>query len=431
MRLLIITYYWPPSSGSGVQRWMYFAKYLHEFGIEPIVLTVKPEKASYRYIDESLNKEVEHVTVYRTSTREPLKLYSFLRSGSSRKAIPHGHVGNRKGLVSWLGNVVRSNFYVPDARIGWNRFALREARRILAAKPVDALITTGTPHSTHLIGLQLKKETGIKWLADFRDPWSELYYNKELKRLPFASRRDARLERQVLDAADMVLSVGPSLSRLLAGKVAARDKFRFILNGYDEEKMASLTRHPGPKFAMTFIGLLTMHQPFHAIVDALRKVAERKSDFAHRSQLVFAGTIEDEVLALARSIPGVEMIHHGRVSHRRSLELMMNASLLLNCLPETEESKLFITGKMMEYLATGNPVLSTGPVDGDAAALLKETANGRMFPAADVEGMADFVNVAFGKWASGESFLNENRDRFSRYSRRETTRELAGILRNL
>lgn len=433
MTALIITYYWPPSSGSGVQRWMYFAKYLGEFGIKPVVLTVKPDKASYRYLDESLNEHVSHISTHRTNTREPLKLYSLLKSGSSRKAIPHGHVGEKKSLVGRFGNFIRSNFYVPDARKGWNKFAMREARKIISEHDPDLIITTGTPHSTHLIGLRLKAEFGAKWLADFRDPWTELYYNKELKRLPFAWRKDKALELNVLRNADAVVSVGPSLSRLLADKLQPDEhsKFHHILNGYDANKMQLLTSQPQKKFTMTFIGLLTVHQPFHGIVNAIKEVALNQPEFVSNAQLAFAGTIEDEITDMCKQVQGLEVVNHGRLSHEASLQLMLNSNLLLNCLPETEDAKFFITGKMMEYLATGHPVLTVGPLDGDAAALLDETTNSKTFLKDDQEEMAGFIGRVFTKWDAGETSANKNMERISKYSRYETTRQLAELIKSM
>ena len=182
-KALIITYYWPPSGGSGVQRWMYFAKYLKDFGIDPIVVTVDEKKASYKYIDESFVELVKDIEVNKTGTWEPLKLYSKLTSGDSNAAIPLGFTGeSRPTLFQKLSRAIRGNFFIPDSRIGWNCFAFKEAKKVISENKIDVIITTGPPHSAHLVGLKLKKYFDIPWIADFRDPWTGLYYNKFLYR---------------------------------------------------------------------------------------------------------------------------------------------------------------------------------------------------------------------------------------------------------
>ena len=410
---------------------MYFAKYMGNFDVRPIVLTVKPDQASYRYMDESLSEHVAHIQTHRTRTRELLRIYSLLRTGSASKGIPHGHVDGGRSLIGRLGNFIRSNFFVPDARVGWKRFATKEGRRIIRNEKVDVIITTGTPHSTHLIGMILKKEFGLPWLADFRDPWVELYYNKELKRLPFAWRKDKRLERDVLRSADVVLSAGPSLSALLAGKLPEHDrsKFHHILNGYDAEMMQGLMKQKQDRFTMTFIGLLTAHQPFTSILKALKRLSAQRDDFASRSTLAFAGTVEDQVFQEANVIAGLKVDYRGRVSHKESLQMMMNSQLLLNALPETDEAQLFITGKMMEYLATGNPILCIGPLDGDAVALLQGTTNSSMFAKSDEQGIARFVEMVFDKWSEGVEFSNAHLSQVKQHSRFETTRRLADLIK--
>ena len=212
-KVLILTYYWPPSGGSGVQRWMYFSKYLKKLGWEPVVITVDEKQASYSVLDFELLDQVKGIQVIKTDTKEPLKIYSKILTGSSNKGIPQGAV-SKKGWLPKVAAFVRGNFFIPDARKGWNNFAKIEAEKLIRQQGIKKLITTGPPHSTHLVGLQLKAEFRIQWWADFRDPWTNIFYNKDLYLTAWAKRIDARWEEKVLQTADGILTtVGGNLIR--------------------------------------------------------------------------------------------------------------------------------------------------------------------------------------------------------------------------
>ena len=195
-KVLIITYYWPPSGGSGVQRWMYFCKYLKDFGIEPIVITVDEKKASYRNLDFSFCELVEDIEVYKTNTLEPLKFYSKIMSGDKMLQFLQ-HLQVNLNLTIFKKLVVSfGNFFLPDARIGWVKYAVRMAKNVIANNDISYLITTGPPHSTHLIGLKLKKYFSIPWMTDFRDSWTALHYNNFLYRTKSAKLRVLSLKKK-------------------------------------------------------------------------------------------------------------------------------------------------------------------------------------------------------------------------------------------
>jgi hypothetical protein len=217
-KILIISYYWPPAGGSGVQRWMYFAKYLKELGYEPIVITVDEKKASYPVVDPSLLRETARIRILKTSTWEPLRWYSFLTSGDSQKGIPQGEV-KTLSLVEKFAAFIRGNYFIPDARKGWVPFALKEARKVLELEDVNHLITTGPPHSTHLVGIELKKQFKVNWWADFRDPWTDIFYNKFLYRTTKSISKDISLEKEVLKKADGIITT-------VAGKLLEQLRFK-------------------------------------------------------------------------------------------------------------------------------------------------------------------------------------------------------------
>ena len=204
-KILIISYYWPPAGGSGVQRWMYFAKYLKQLGWDPIVITVDEGKASYAVWDKSLLEEVEDIHIIKTTTREPLRWYSLLTTGSSQKGIPQGEV-KRKSALGKFAAFVRGNFFIPDARKGWIPFAIKAAQKVLKEETISYLVTTGPPHSTHLAGLQLKEQFDVKWWVDFRDPWTDIFYNKQMRRTHKSQAKDAALEKRILQNAKGVIT---------------------------------------------------------------------------------------------------------------------------------------------------------------------------------------------------------------------------------
>ena len=432
-RILIITYYWPPSGGSGVQRWMYFCRYLSDFGYHPIVLTVSENNASYKNIDKSFVEKVKDIETHKTKTFEPLKLYSFLTTGSSKKGIPQGNVETKKTeILKTIFTFIRGNFFIPDARVGWNSHALKKARKIIEQERPEMIITTGPPQSTHLIGLQLKKEYSIKWVADFRDPWTELYYNKDMMRTNWAKKKDELLEKEVLESADRVLTVGFKLKELLQKKVPSnQDKFHHIYNGYDSFLFKEIQVETHDHFEITFIGLLTKKQPYMAIIESVKKFLGIIPNA--NIQLCLCGNIENEILeAFKRELLTVKIDIQGYVDHKTALKFMKRSQLLLNPLPVMEGSDILITGKQMEYIATGNPILCIGNTKSESAIILKNVVNGRFFEKEQIDEISEFLLYVYQKWERNEPYLNDvDSESITSKSRFETSRQLAQFLNDL
>jgi hypothetical protein len=429
-KILILTYYWPPAGGSGVQRWMYFAKYLGDFGYEPIVITVNTNQASYKNIDAGLLKQVENIRTVRTKTFELLKFYSVITTGNTKKGIPQGNVKN-KGFFSKFSAFVRGNFFVPDARIGWNRYAYKAALAHIEKEDIKLVITTGPPQSTHLIGLKLKQTLGVKWLADFRDPWTGLYYNKDMQRMSWANHKDARLEKNVLKNAYRILTVGFKLKELLQNNLGASpDKFHHIYNGFDSEVMDNLRKKimRSSEFEITFIGLLTDNQPYIAIIEAL-KIFMAKVDPAN-IKLCLAGNIQTEILeSFKNSLPHLKIEIHGYIKHEKAMELMLKSDLLINVLADMANSEILISGKQMEYVATGNPILCIGNKNGESALILENIKNAYVLQKDEIMGIADAIEATYLAWKNGEGIQNNVTDEIIRQkSRYETTRQLGAYL---
>ncbi len=194
-KLLIISYYWPPSGGPGVQRWLKNTKYLVKHGVQPYVITVDEKYASYFQVDESLEKEVDPgVNVYKTRSFEILNLYKkFSRDGH----LPTSGFSNAgaTSMKQKITTALRSNLFIPDPRRGWNRYAFRQAKALIRTEGIDTVLTTSPPHSSQLIGLKLKRQMGVRWIADFRDPWTDIYYYSDFGHSRLSSYLDGRMEK--------------------------------------------------------------------------------------------------------------------------------------------------------------------------------------------------------------------------------------------
>jgi len=414
-----------------VQRWLYFCKFLERFGIKPFVITVDEKKASYKFIDKSFAEKVKHVEVYRTNTVEPLKIYSRLLSGDSSAEIPQGFAGESSpNIFQKISRFVRGNFFLPDARVGWNRFALKKAEEIIRREKIKLVITTGPPQSTHLIGLKLKKKMNVKWIADFRDPWTEIYYNSMLYKTSWAKKYEEKREKQVLNAADGVIAIGPGLRNLLQRKVGGSqpEKFHFVYNGYDQDAFEGLQRTPDKDhFTICHIGILSDNQPVTAFLNALQKfLLKHDNKISSSIRLKFVGKVSPGIMQeINMLVPGIEAEIISYLPHKEALIHMQNADLLLNSFAISAESDILVSGKLMEYIATGNPILALGNTNGDAASLLQTMAYAKIFERKDVNGISDFIENIYGHWKNGKSFEKLNT---IQYSRLETTRQLATIL---
>ena len=414
-KVLILTYYWPPSGGSGVQRWMYFAKHLKSLGWEPIVVTVDEEKASYGVLDESLNQEVDGIRVIKTSTREPLQWYSRLTTGSKKKGIPQGEV-KRKSVFGKLSAFIRGNFFIPDARIGWVPCALKAARKIVAKEHITTIITTGPPHSSHLIGLQLQKEFKVNWFVDFRDPWSDVFYNKDLYRRSRAVSKDLKLELQVLQAAQgIITTVDGRLHESLIEKAPAQ-KFYALPNGFDSELMNRVTVEKNSHYLhVVYTGLLTHNQPYNGVFKILNDLSATQP-----IKLSLAGNIAPDIInEIKISFPKIDTIFHGYLSHKEAVGLMKSANLLINFIFIGAQTQM-ISGKILEYIATEIPILSIGNPDSEAAKFLEQGTAAVMLDQSNLKEMRLFIDTVI----SQKDTLQNEFPSLEKWSREALTKRL-------
>ncbi|MGQ7867863.1 glycosyltransferase family 4 protein [Sunxiuqinia sp. sy24] len=417
-KVLIITYYWPPSGGAGVQRWLKFTKYLSSFGIQPIVLTVDPGRASYAQRDESLKDEVaDELLVYTTKTVE---LYDLYKKLIGKGEIPYGGFSNQQeeSVLQKVAKVVRGNFFIPDPRKGWNRFAYQKAVQLIREHQIDTVITTSPPHSTQMIGLKLKRQLGIRWIADLRDPWTDIYYYGELYRSSWAKRRDQVLELKVLQAADQIVTVSKALKRLFDEKLGGTtgSKILVVPNGYDEDDFDVKVPVSDDKFVITYTGTISTAYDMDGLLRALRELDEQQ-----QKGILFrlVGNIPPVIIDRIRhELPLIELDLVGYVDHAKSVSYLLKSSIQLLIIPKIENNKGIVTGKFYEYLASGKPVLAIGPMGGDLGEVIMETACGLLFDYSDSEGIKKMLTQNL------QGSFEINRDRATKYSRRELTQKL-------
>ena len=428
LRLLVITYYWPPSGGAGVQRCLKFVKHLGHYHIEPTVITVDPAEASYPVRDESLLAEVPgNVRVIRTGTSEPFESYKRLTG----RAVPYGGFANegKPGLVQKALRFVRGNLFIPDPRRGWNRHALAAVEKLLAAgEQFDAVLTSSPPHSTQLIGLELQRRHGLRWLADMRDPWTDIYYYKDLHHTPLASWLDARYERQVLTQADAVLVTSPETKRLFMAKLPALPgaKFHVLPNGYDESDFQHPSRPPADCLRITHTGTITELYHIEELLKAIATCAAAHPDVPLR--LRFVGQVSTELRAqLERA--GLQAITEfiPFVPHDKSVEYLLASSALLMAIPDVPRNFGILPGKVFEYLAANKPILCVGPAGSDADNLLQECGAGQALPYQDFNLMLETLANLVAQWRISPN-LDLPAVSHTRYSRRGLTGKLAAIV---
>lgn len=426
-KILIITYYWPPAGGPGVQRWLKFTKYLPEFGWKPIIYT--PENPSYPLLDESLMKDVpEDLEIVRTKIWEPYQLAEKLNKSNKKFKAGQFDVGNNQSWKSKLSIWVRGNFFIPDARVFWVNPSTQFLEQYLKINNIETIVTSGPPHSMHLIGLNLKKKfPDLKWIADFRDPWTEISYYKHLKLTNRSDKKHRSLESEVFKNADITLAT----SYTDAENFRKNGANAFcITNGFDETDSNPQTLQPSnspTQFTLSYIGVLEQLRNPENLWKALDNLVKTNSDLAENFNLKFVGRIDDKILeVIERSSLKDHIQNLGYVSHDKAVDEMAKSSLLLITNFPNDSSKGIIPGKIFEYLATGKQIISFGPNEADVAKILDETKAGKHFGYNDSKEIEDFILEKFELWKNGN--LLENTQNIEQFSRRNLTKQLSEIL---
>ena len=429
-RVLIITYYWPPSGGSGVQRWLKMSKYLPEYGWQPVIYTT--ENAEYPIIDPSLEKDVPaDMEVIRRPIFEPYSFYKKFIGIKQDETVKMGFIQEKEKKKGWKENLslwVRGNFFIPDARCYWVKPSVKYLKEYLKTHPVDTIISTGPPHSMHLIAMKLKEDLGISWIADFRDPWTEIDYYNDLHLTRCADRKHHRLEQEVLTKADKVVTVAPDGARRL-GRLGNRN-VRTIYNGFDRDDDTQTPVSLPDKFTITYLGVLSKIQNPNNLWQALAELIKEDADFNKNLKINMIGQIDSTVvnaidlIGLTQHVTYSPCIPHDQVSaaHRSS------TLLLLLLMPDSEpRAKGLVTGKLFEYMASGRPILCIGPEDGDAARILKETGAGQTVSFGDKNKTKEIIKNLYQRYLENDLEGNTN-PKVESYSRQVMAQRYATLL---
>lgn len=414
-RVLIITYYWPPSGGAGVQRWLNFVKYLPEFGWEPVVIAPNPDIAAYPLRDDSLLQEVaKNTQVIHT---HDFNFFNFYKKLSGEKNIPYGGFASDSGNIPFsqkIGRFIRGNFFLPDPRRGWIKYAFKTASDFIASNKVDCVVTTGPPHSSHLTGLKLKKKFGLKWLADFRDPWTDIFYYKDFYPTKVAHLLNLRMEKSVIQKADEIITVSPSWKQLFESKGAAC--VSFITNGYDPQNFKSVKKLTADRFIITYIGTMSDIYPIDAFLNAFEVFIKDHPTALFR----FIGSISSRLQKKFSGLPENNFEYISYVPHHDVPTYLLEASVLLLLIPEHKSSKGIIPGKLFEYLAIGIPILVIGPKEGDAAQIVQNSNSGAAVDNSETKRVLELLDF----WIQNKTIIQKD----DRYTRKNLTKNLAGIL---
>lgn len=423
MKVLIITYYWPPAGGSGVQRWLKFVKYLTQFDVEPIVYTV--DKPNYAIEDDTLQKEVpKSVKVLCQPIKEPNDILNFF--GNKNKKTSAGFLNQNPTFFGKILQYIRANYFIPDARKFWIKPSINYLTEYLKNNNIDAVITTGPPHSLHLIGLQLQKKRNIKWIADFRDPWTDIDYFYQLPLTKKSIKKHNQLEKQVVSSADSVLVVGNAMKENL---LKYNSKVEVITNGFDGEiNNSSIVLDK--KFTIVHIGLVNADRNPKILFKVLEELIDENENFAKDFELVFVGKLADEVIE-EMSNKNLKLYTKiiDYVPHYKVVEFQKRAQVLLLLVNNVPSAKGIITGKIFEYLQAQRPILAVGPTDGDLADIISITNSGSVIDFNDSVNLKEKILEMYSNYKKDNLICNSIN--IEQYHRKVLTKKLINVLNDV
>ena len=405
---------------------MYFAKYLKKLKCNPIVLTVDPKFASYNLKDTSLISQIKDIETYKTFSLEVLRLYSIIKSGDSSKSIPQSYIPN-KSIFDKFSSFIRLNFFIPDSRIGWNYFAFKKAKEIIKNNKIDYVITTGPPHSSHLIGQKIYDKYKLKWIVDLRDPWSELFYLKSKFRFNFSKKMNDRLEHKVLENADAIITtVGDRYHKILNSKISNPNKIHKIYNGYDKLNYDKIKETKPNKFNIVFTGVLSKNHNYEIFHEILKILSPIKQNL----NMVFtlAGRIDDNITKLYSN--EIELINKGYVDHDDAISIIKSSHLLINFNYKKTEKTDMISGKLIEYLASGTPIINFSNSANESQEVLKLSPKSFNANTNSIKLVVDFIKSEYNDWTEG-NYKKQSLKNIDLLSRESLTKKLLKIIKGI
>ncbi len=421
-KVLIITYYWPPAGGSGVQRWLKFSKYLRGFEIEPVIYTI--DNPSYPILDKSSESEIpKDLEILKQAIFEPNSMLSFF--GRNNKKESAGFLNPNPTFLGKIVQYIRANYFIPDARKFWIQPSVNFLSNYLENNHIDAIITTGPPHSMHLIGLELKKKLGIKWISDFRDPWTEIDYFQQLPLTKKATKKHQDLEQEVLIKSDMVVVVGETMKEKF---LQHTKRIEVLTNGFDTIEDLS-TQKLDEKFSITHVGLMNSDRNPTILWEVLNEISNTNLNFKNDLRIKLIGKLDDAV------IQDLKVFDHNTIEtipyldHKDVGKYQASSQILLLSINEVPSAKGIITGKIFEYLQAKRPILSIGPEDGDAAMILKNTNAGTIVGFKNKTALKATILNLYKDYKEGVLFVKSID--IEQYHRKNITSQLAEVIKKV
>ena len=424
-KALIICYYWPPAGGPGVQRWLKFVSHLKSFDIDPVVYV--PQNPNYPIVDQDLLAQIpKEITVLKRPIKEPYK-FAAIFSKKKTQQISSGIISNKKpSALEKLLLFVRGNYFIPDARVGWVTPSVVFLKQYLKANPVDCIISSGPPHSLHLIGMALKEKLGIKWVADFRDPWTTIHYHQSLRLNKRAQKKHLKLESKVLNNSDLVVVTSARTKKEFQNITSV--PIEVISNGYDI--LEKIEPNLDAQFSIAHIGSLLTNRNPELLWEILSELKDENKVFSKNLLIKLVGAVSEDVLESLAFFGLTENYKTlGYVSHQEAIQIQHDAQVLLLVEIDSPETKSIIPGKLFEYVAANRPILAIGPEGSDVEGIIKETNTGVYFKYTDKEKLKQQLQLYYEAYLKAN--LNVNSKNIEKYSRSALTKSLSTILLNI
>ena len=427
-KVLIITYYWPPAGGSGVQRWVKFAKYLRDFGWDPVIFTV--ESTDYPIIDNSIGLDLpDGIEVIKSKIVEPYQLYNFFSGKKKGQKIDANFLSEGKKL-NWKDKIavwIRGNIFIPDAKFLWIGPSVRYLLNYLKENHINAVISTGPPHSCHLIAQKFCKKTNIPWIVDYRDPWTQIDYFDELMLTSWAKKRHIKLEKKVLDDCSHIITVGNSMADDIRKQTDT--KVTVITNGYDEaDRNINIINPRSDKFVLSYLGVMNVSRDPEVLWQTLKNLKFTQNEIYNKIEINLIGQVEDTTIKNIVQFGLEEKVKlFGYLAHKDAIVYQNSSDALLLVINKTKNNKTILTGKIFEYIASGKPIICIGPKNGDAAAILSSLDNTYIIDYQNTEEMEKAIISLINNRLTTPIFSNN----VEQYSRKTLTSKLADVLNGL
>jgi len=419
-KVLVITYYWLPHSGTGSYRISKFVKYLIRAGWEPIILT--PARSSSPFEEKQIEEVFHNIKVYRTKILEPTFMLQKKTRSDSGFANAAFFLSKNQPLKQKFIRWVRINLFIPDAKILWKPFAVRKGKEVIKKEKPALIFSTAPPPSTQLVAKKLASWSKLKWIADFRDPWTNIYYYELLNTNPLSKKINRQLEEKVLQQADRIVTVS---NGFFSAPEAQKKNIR-IENGYDPDDLSpvSSVETKNDQYTIRYIGTLKTNQFFKNFLLILKELGKYE-EYSKNIRFELTGFVDPDIKQFIRQESiNIDIIFQKYLPHKEAVQKMATADLLILAIGSGQQSKNVISTKIFEYLLAQKPILAFGHTDGAANAILKETKAGEMFSYEEYEPVKRYLLEHYDNWKNGIDAYQGNTRLAEKYNFKNLTAKL-------